>query len=66
MGEVMSIKVTSQVRVLGDTAKPDIRVHAHWNDRDKVVLEIGEQTLTVLAADLKAAIENACNTGAYL
>lgn len=62
----MSIKVTSQVRVLGDTAKPDIRVHAHWNDRDKVVLEIGEQTLTVLAADLKAAIENACNTGAYL
>lgn len=61
----MSIKVTSPVSALVDKAKPDIVVHAHWNDRDKVVLEIGGQTLTVLAAGLKAAIKNACNTGAY-
>jgi hypothetical protein len=41
---------------------PKIHVLSHWNSGDRVVLQIGERTWTVIAADLEAAIKNATNT----
>lgn len=57
----MSIKVTNEVTTYDTPAKPNIRVHSHWCLRDRVEIEIGDQRVTVIAADLKAALTNATN-----
>lgn len=36
-----------------------LTVRSHWNERDKVVLEIGGLRLTVVADDLAAAVGKA-------
>jgi hypothetical protein len=58
----MSIKVTNEVQTYDEPAKPSIRVHSHWNQRDRVVIEIVDFRVTVLAADIMAAVDNATNT----
>ncbi len=59
------IKVTSQVESYDEPRKPSIKVHSHWVDSDRVVLEIEGITVTVIARDLKAAIDNATNTARH-
>ena len=58
----MSIKVTNEVQTYDEPAKPSIRVHSHWCHRDRVVIEIGDHKVTVIGADIKAAVDNATNT----
>lgn len=41
--------------------KPKVKISSHWNYRDRVVLEFGDNNITVLADEFKRAIENACN-----
>lgn len=41
--------------------KPSITVRKHWNRKSFVVLQIGELSYTVEAADLEKAIRNAQN-----
>ena len=61
------IKVSSQVKNYDDPAKADITVHSHWDVNRMVVLQFGpyreKDCRTVLAEDLKSAIDNACNVG---
>jgi hypothetical protein len=59
----MSILVTNEVPTYDEPPKPTVRVSSHWNYSDRVVLEVGDQKVTVLAADLEAAIRNATNKG---
>ena len=57
----MKNKVTVEVETYDDdkpVTKP-IKVHGHWNWHDRVVLEIGNEKVTVLARSLKAAIDSA-------
>lgn len=58
----MSVKVTSIVKSYDEPAKCDIKVHSHWNDKSKIVLELEDKQVTVNAYDLFAAIKNAINT----
>lgn len=58
------IKVTSQLTTYDDTARQSVKVHSHWSDKRKVVLEVEGQSVTVIGQDLKAAIDNAMNRGA--
>jgi hypothetical protein len=58
----MSIKVTNEVQTYDEPAKPSIRVHSHWNQQDRVVIEVMDFRVTVLAADIRAAVDNATNT----
>ena len=60
---MVRIKVTCEVKTYDEPAKPDIRVHSHWNESSKIVLEIGEQKITVVARDLIAAVNNCANSG---
>ena len=41
--------------------KPKVKISSHWIHKDRVVLEFGDNNITVLAADFKRAIDNACN-----
>jgi len=40
----------------------NLEVHSYWNENSKVVLFIDGKRYTVVAEDLKTAIENAQNT----
>lgn len=40
-------------------------VKSHWNYNDRVVLEFGEQNITVTEKDLLAAIKNATNIARF-
>ena len=42
---------------------PTITVSSHWNVRDWVVIEVEGKKFTVVANDLKDAVDNATNTG---
>lgn len=64
------IKVSNEVKVYEVDGsehvglnEPTITVRSHWNRSSLVVIEAGGRELTVLAVDLKAAIDNAGNTG---
>ena len=59
------VKVTCQIRTYGEKSTPDVKIHSHWNERDKVVLEFGDIQYTVLAKDIKAAVDNCTNTAKY-
>lgn len=49
----------------GDERK-GIKIHSHWNYNDRVVLEMPDgNKYTLIAADLKAAIVNACNSSRF-
>lgn len=61
----MSIKVTNEVPTYDEPAKKNVLVSSHWNYSDRVVLEVGNQKVTVIAADLEAAIRNATNKGTF-
>lgn len=56
------IKVTNELPTYDDPAKPNLRVHSHWNDPNLVVIEIDGKNVTVVAHEATAAIENATNT----
>lgn len=63
---MIRVKVTCEVRTYDEPAKPDIKVHSHWNDSGKIVIEIGDETITVVSNDLITAIKNCSNTGGSL
>ena len=47
-------------------AKPKVKISEHWNRKSFVVIEIDGKNATVLADDLKRAIDNAQNShGGY-
>ncbi len=48
-----------------DPAKTSIIIKNHWNNRELVIIEIGTETRTVFAEELRAAIDNATNLGRY-
>ena len=57
------VKTTCQIETYDEPAKPSIKMHNHWNRENMVVLEIGDQKVTVLEVDLRRAIENCTNVG---
>jgi len=40
-------------------------VESHWNRDERVILVIGRRRITVIAADLQAALDNATNTNRF-
>lgn len=57
------VKTTCQIETYDEPAKPSIKMHSHWNMESMVVLEVGEQMVTVLGRDLARAIQNCTNVG---
>lgn len=51
-----------EVEGIGIGNAPKIQVTSHWNRQTLVVLTIGDQSITLVASDLQAAIRNATNT----
>jgi hypothetical protein len=45
--------------------RPKVIVKEHWNRREFVVIEVNGKELTVLADELKRAIDNAQNAHKY-
>ena len=43
----------------------EIGINSHWNRDSMIVISIGDDTYTVVADDLSAAIENAQNTNRH-
>jgi hypothetical protein len=60
---VSRIKNTSEVSTYNEPAKPNIRIHSHWNRREMVEIEINGERVTVVGSDLKMAIDNCMNVG---
>ena len=56
------INVSNEVITYNEPAKPNIRVHSDWCRSDRIKLQIGDYTVTVIASDLRKAIDNAINT----
>lgn len=59
------IKVTCQIDNYDEPRKLDVRVHSHWCDKSKVVIEYDDKRFTVMADDMIRAIENCKNTKPY-
>lgn len=64
------INVINEVKVYeinGKEAEQEktIRVENHWNSSNKVVLEVNGFKLSIVASDLKTAIDNAVNTNKF-
>ena len=57
------MKVTTEIHDYSNPAQPNIKVHDHWSDRKMVELEVEGKRYTILADELKRAIENATNFG---
>lgn len=55
------IKVTCQIPDYSDPAKPEIKVHSHWNIGGFVEIEADGIRYTVNGADLITAVQNAMN-----
>ena len=61
------IKVVNEIDIYEeddeDVATRDkiLRIESHWHMNDRVVLIIGKKRYTLIAQDLKKAIENATN-----
>ena len=60
------IKVTCQINDYSEPEQPSIKVHAHWNDSNMVVLEIDGKKYTVSGKELKTAIDNAMCAGDWI
>lgn len=61
----MAIEITCSVESYDDPVQPSILVQSHWNDDKMVVIEIGDEKRSIMAKDLKAAIDNATNTARF-
>lgn len=66
------LKVSNEVTIYETDGKeckecplPTMRVSSHWNRDSMVVLEVGDQRVTVSARDIHAAIMNATNVARY-
>ena len=57
------IKNTSQINTYNEPAKPSLKIHNHWNQREFVELEIEGERLVVSGLELKQAIDNCMNVG---
>ena len=57
------VKTTCQIVTYDEPAKPDIKIHSHWNSNNRIVLQIGDLEITVNAAELRMAIDNCTNIG---
>lgn len=57
------VKTTCAVQVYGDTDKLPLKVHSHWNQRELIELQVGEQRIVVAGDDLKRAVDNCMNVG---
>ena len=64
------LKVTNELKTYDETApllhgsnNDPVFVRSHWVDRDMVVIEFCGKSVTVLAADMIRAINNATNRG---
>lgn len=59
----MAIKVTNELSTYDEPSKTPVRIHSHWNEPKKIVIEfLGGEKRTVIAGELLAAIKNATNT----
>ena len=45
--------------------EPTVIVSSHWNDHKMIVIDTGNNKITVKASDLLAAIANATNTARF-
>jgi len=61
--KVYEINGTEEKRLKSDQSK--IKVREHWNRKEFVVIEIDDKKMTVLANELKRAINNAQNAHRY-
>ena len=60
----MSLNVMNEVTTYGDGDElgAHIKVSSHWQLNGRVIIEIDGKKATVLASELKRAIDNAANT----
>ena len=56
-------KVMNEVQTYDNENKQVLKVHSHSNECSKVVIEVNGVKKTVIATELKTAIDNATNTG---
>lgn len=56
------INVECEVKSYDAQADNIVIVKNHWNDRDMVVIKIGDVKVQVKGSEMKAAIDNAMNT----
>lgn len=62
----MAIKVTNELSTYDEPSKTPVRIHSHWNEPKKIVIEfLGGEKRTVIASELLAAIKNATNTDRF-
>ena len=62
----MAIKVTNELNTYDEPAKTSVRIHSHWNEPKKIVVEfLGGEKRTVITSELLAAIKNATNTDRF-
>lgn len=63
----MAIKVTNELSTYDEPSKTPVRIHSHWNEPKKIVIEFlgGGEKRTVIASELLAAIKNATNTDRF-
>lgn len=62
----MAIKVTNELNTYDEPSKTPVRIHSHWNEPKKIVIEfLGGEKRTVIASELLAAIKNATNTDRF-
>lgn len=57
------VKTTSQIVTYGESTKPDIKIHSHWNSNNYIVLQIGDLEITIAVNELRIAINNCTNVG---
>ena len=62
------MKTTSEIEIYETNGEespianyPLMTVESHWNRNEMIVLKIGKKSVTVLADELKKAIDNATN-----
>lgn len=62
----MAIKVTNELNTYDEPSKTSVRIHSHWNESKKIVIEfVGGEKRTLIASELLAAIKNATNTDRF-
>ena len=59
------IKVTCRVEERSDKVKESILINNHWNDKNKIEIEINGERHTFLGNELIEAIKNCMNTARY-
>lgn len=56
------IKVECEVQSHDEPSRAPVKVHSHWTDPSKVVIEFDSRQVTVLASELSEAIAYASRT----